>query len=164
MLLSCAYHTTLNKRAVVGEWARQDGVICRMSSPRGTGASLSPNPKLPSTSCNFWRISSSNPSPHGSCKDTPLWSLSTWYWFIRGATCSHSARCAGSVRPGYPDNSELEIRKEEDRGNKREQRDFPGGPEHKTVLPMQGAWVWSLTREIRSKISFCAVWAKDKKK
>ena len=25
--------------------------------------------------------------------------------------------------------------------------DFPGGPVAKTLLPMQGAWVWSLVRE-----------------
>ena len=30
------------------------------------------------------------------------------------------------------------------------QGNFPGGPVVKTVLPMQGAWVQSLVRELRS--------------
>ena len=39
------------------------------------------------------------------------------------------------------------------KGKRKEPWDFPGGPVFKTVLPMQGVWVQSLARELRSHMA-----------
>lgn len=98
-------------------------VACRKQLPRGSGASLAPNPKLLSTFCNFWRIKTPYPWLRCSQKDAWLWSLNKWYWFIRSLTCSYSARLGGSVCPGWRDNSELET---EAGGRQREQKRAKG--------------------------------------
>ena len=43
-------------------------------------------------------------------------------------------------------------------------RNFPGGPVVKTLLPLQGVWVRSLVGELRSRMLHGAAWPKVKKK
>lgn len=46
--------------------------------------------------------------------------------------------------------------------SRRDMQDFPGDPLVKTVLPMQGVWIWSLTGKLRSHM-LCSVAKKLKK-
>ena len=43
-------------------------------------------------------------------------------------------------------------------------RDFPGGPVVKTQLPLQGSWVSSLVRELKSYILHSAAKKKKEKR